>query len=122
MALKWTAILVAAVSATLCVTANVLVNALSDREVPVVINMLAIAAAGIGAVLAVVADLFERMNRRITALTEFLIARLNELDSKTGDRNSGFVEGYLLGQSQDPTVVPIGPRSRGRRMMTGGED
>ncbi|HEX5542233.1 MAG TPA: hypothetical protein VFX60_11845 [Micromonospora sp.] len=119
MALKWMAIVVAAVSVTLCVTANVMVTALSGREVPVVINMVAIAAAGIGAVLAVVADLFDRINRRITALTEFLIARLNELDTHAGDRNAGFVEGYLLRQNQEAAVVPIGSRGRGRRTMTG---
>lgn len=122
MTLKWMAIMVAAVSATLCVTVNVLVGALSHHDVPVVINMAAITAAGIGTVLAVVAELYDRISARITALTEFLIARLNELDTHAGDRNAGFVEGYLLSHGQDAAVVPIGPRARWRRAMTGGED
>ena len=46
------------------------------------------------------------------------MARLNELDSHAGDRNAGFVEGYLLGHQQDPTVVPMISRVGGRRVMT----
>jgi hypothetical protein len=122
MPLKWMAIVVAAVSVTLCVTANVLVGALNGREVPAVVNMLAIAAAGVATVLAVVADLHERINTRITALHEFLVDRLEELDTHAGDRNAGFVEGYLLSHSPDPTVVPIASRARGRRAMSGGDD
>lgn len=122
MTLKWMSIVVAAVAVTLCVTANVLVGTLSDGEAPVVLNVAAIGVAGVGVVLAVVADLHERVNGRITALTEFLIVRLNELDDHAGDRNAGFVEGYLLTREQDARVVPMGPRNRGRRVSTGGED
>lgn len=122
MALKWIAVVVAAVSVTLCVTANVLVSALTGREVPAVVNMFAIAAAGIATVLAVVADLYERINARITALHEFLVSRLEELDTHAGDRNAGFVEGYLLSHTPDPAVVPIGSRARGRRAMMTGSD
>ncbi|WP_329104391.1 hypothetical protein OG792_29555 [Micromonospora sp. NBC_01699] len=121
MTLKWTAVMVAAVSVTLCVTANVVLGTVNGAELPVVVNMIAITATGVATVLAVVADLHERLNERVTALTEFLIARLNELDSHAGDRNTGFVEGYLLSHP-DPAVVPIGPRMHGRRVMLGGDD
>jgi hypothetical protein len=122
MALKWMAIVVAAVSVTLCVTANVLVGALTGREAPAVVNMIAITAAGVATVLAVVADLHERIDTRIIALHEFLVSRLEELDTHAGDHNAGFVEGYLLSHSPDPAVVPIASRARGRRAMTGGDD
>ena len=122
MTLKWMAVVVAAVSLTLCVTANVVVGTVHGEPVPFLVNVFATTTAGTAIVLAVVADLHERLNGRITALTEFLIARLNELDNHAGDRNAGFVEGYLLSHSQDAAVVPIGPRLHGRRAMIGGDD
>ncbi|GAB3816032.1 hypothetical protein [Micromonospora zhanjiangensis] len=122
MTLKWMAVVVAAVSATLCVTANVVVGTVQGQQVPVIVNLVAVVGAGAGTVLAVVADLHERLDGRITALTEFLVARLNDLDDRTGDRNTGFVEGYLLSHGQDAAVVPIAPRMHGRRAMIGSDD
>jgi hypothetical protein len=123
MTLKWMAVVVAAVSLTLCVTANVVVWTTHGGDpVPFLVNVLALTTAGTATVLAVVADLHERLDARITALTEFLITRLNELDDNAGDHNSGFVEGYLLSRTQDSAVVPIGPRLHGRRAMLGGDD
>ncbi|MEQ4301182.1 hypothetical protein ABNF97_07300 [Plantactinospora sp. B6F1] len=123
MTLKWMAVVVAAVSLTLCVTANVVVGTVHGGDpVPFLVNVLAVTATGTAIVLAVIADLHERLNARITALTEFLITRLNELDRNAGDHNTGFVEGYLLSRNQDPAVVPIGPRLHGRRAMLGGDD
>jgi hypothetical protein len=121
MALKWGAVVVAAVAVTLCVTVNVVTAAVGAASVPTVINMVAIAVAGVATVLAVLAEMHARVNSRITALAEFLVARLNELDTHAGDRNAGFVEGFLLSQGQDAAVVPIGPRST-RRAMNGGDD
>lgn len=122
MALKWMAVMVATVAAALCVTANILVAALAGGGVPDVINMFAIGAAAVATVVAVLADLYTRIDGRITALTELLVTRLNELDTHTGDRNAGFVEGYLLSHGPDAEVVPIGPRRPGRRAMTGGDE
>jgi hypothetical protein len=121
VALKWGAVVVAAISVTICVTANVLVAALDAGTVPAVVNMMTIAATAVGVLLAVIAELYVRVNGRLTALAEFLVARLNELDTHAGDRNAGFVEGFLLSQGQDAAVVPIGPR-QGRRAMNGGDD
>jgi hypothetical protein len=79
-----------------------------------VVNLLALTAAGTAVVLAVIAELHDRLNDRITALTEFMVARLNEIEARTGDRNTGFVEGYLLNHGQqDAAVVPFGRRGRG---------
>ncbi|MGI5214245.1 hypothetical protein [Plantactinospora sp. CA-290183] len=123
MTLKWMAVLVATVSLTLFVTANVAVGTVHGDPVPFLVNVLAVAAAGTATVLAVVAELHERIDGRITALTEFLIDRLNELDHNAGDRNAGFVEGYLLSHGgKDSAVVSIGPRLHGRRAMLGGDD
>jgi hypothetical protein len=122
MTLKWIAVVLAAVSATLFATANVVVWALGGRAVPDVLNTAVIVVGGVAVVLAVLAQIHERINARITALTETLVAQLAELDSRTGDRNAGFVEGYLLSQSADAAVVPIGSRARARRAMSGGDD
>jgi hypothetical protein len=121
MALKWGAVLVAAVSVTLCVTVNVLTAALDAGSVSPIVNMGTIAVAAVATVLAFMAEMYARINGRITALAEFLVARLNELDTHAGDRNAGFVEGFLLSQGQDAAVVPIGPR-QGKRVMNGGDD
>ncbi|MGC5018515.1 hypothetical protein [Micromonospora sp. DT47] len=113
MTLKWWAVVVAAVSTTSCVTANVVIGAVEGEQIPLVVNLFALTTAGTAVVLAVVAELHERLNDRVSALTEFLVARLNEIETHTGDRNTGFVEGYLLSHGQDAAVVPFGRRGRG---------
>ena len=82
-------------------------------QLPLLVNLLALTAAGTAVVLAVVAELHDRLNDRLSALTEFLVARLNEIETHTGDRNTGFVEGYLLSHGQEAAVVPFGRRGRG---------
>ncbi|WP_432903285.1 hypothetical protein ACQP1S_04480 [Micromonospora matsumotoense] len=113
MTLKWMAVVVAAVSLTACVTANLVVGVRPGGQIPLVVNLFALTAAGTAVVLAVVAELHDRLNDRVSALTDFLVARLNEIEARTGDRNTGFVEGYLLNQGREATVVPLGRRGRG---------
>ncbi|MFC3504352.1 hypothetical protein ACFOOK_25755 [Micromonospora krabiensis] len=113
MTLKWLAVVVATVSVTLCVTGNAVTLAVNGGQLPLLVNLFALTIAGTSVVLAVLAELHERLNDRISALTEFLVARLNEIESHTGDRNTGFVEGYLLSHGQDAAIVPFGRRGRG---------
>jgi predicted component of type VI protein secretion system len=116
MALKWGAVVVAAVSITLFATANIIVSVQGTSEVPAAFNMATVAAASVGVVLAVFAELYTRVNGRINALAEFVALRLNEVDAHTGDRNAGFVEGYLLSHGEEAAaVVPFGQRAA-RRM------
>lgn len=122
MTLKWSAVVIAAVALTLGVTANIAVALIPGTRLPGAVNVLAITAAGSAVVLVVVADLHARLDARITNLTEFLVARLDELDSRGGDRNAGFVEGYLLGRQQDETVIPITVRGGGRRPIACRDD
>lgn len=112
MTLKWLAVVVGTASLTLCVTGNAVTLAVSGEQLPLLVNLVTLTATGTAVVLAVLAELNERLNDRISALTEFLVARLNEIESGTGDRNSGFVEGYLLRHGREATVVPIGRRGR----------
>ncbi|NJP32700.1 hypothetical protein [Micromonospora thermarum] len=113
MTLKWLAVMVATVSLTLCLTGNAVILAVNGEQLPLLVNLVTLTAAGTAVVLAVVAELHDRLNDRVSALTEFLVARLNEIETSTGDRNSGFVEGYLLSHSQEAAVVPFGRRGRG---------
>ncbi|MGC4852021.1 hypothetical protein ACLQ24_01180 [Micromonospora sp. DT4] len=113
MTLKWWAVVVATVSLTLWATGNVVTLAVNGGQLPLLVNLLALTSAGTAVILAVVAELHERLNDRISALTEFLVARLTEIETHTGDRNSGFVEGYLLSHGQEAAVVPFGRRGRG---------
>src|ERR1700754_2956952 len=108
MALKWGAVVVSAVSVTLFASANIIVGVLDRSEVPSAFNMATVAIASVGVVVAVLAEMYPRINGRITALVEFMASRLKELDAHTGDRNAGFVEGYLLSHGDEPgTVVPL---------------
>jgi hypothetical protein len=113
MTLKWWAVVVAVVSLTSAVTGNVVIGVIDGGQLPLVANLFALTVVGTAVVLAVVAELHDRLNDRITALTDFLVARLNEIEAQTGDRNTGFVEGYLLSHGQEAAVVPFGRRGRG---------
>ncbi|MFI6779759.1 hypothetical protein [Micromonospora sp. NPDC050276] len=113
MTLKWLAVVVATVSVTLWATGNTVTLVVNGGQLPLLVNLFALITAGTAVVLAVVAELHERLNNRISALTEFLVARLNEIENHTGDRNTGFVEGYLLSHGQEAAVVPFGRRGRG---------
>jgi hypothetical protein len=123
MALKWTGVLVAAISVTLFATANVLVVVVGGESVPAVLNMVTAVAAGTAVVVAVAAELYNRLDSRLNALTDLVLTRFDDLASHTGDHNAGFVEGYLLRRGEDAAIVPLGPRSaHHRRAVTRGGD
>lgn len=117
MALKWISALVAVASLAAFATANAVAAMVSNSGVPDPVNLVLVAAAAAGTVLAVVAELYQRVDARLTLLSDFLVTRLDELEASGADRNAGFVEGYLAGQGTggDASVVPIptrGPRPR----------
>jgi predicted component of type VI protein secretion system len=115
MALKWGAIVVAVVSITLFASSNIIVGLLNERDLPVAFNLATIAAATAGVVVAVLAELYNRITVRLNALAEFVAARLNEVDAHTGDRNAGFVEGYMLSHGEEAgAIVPFASRSARR--------
>ncbi len=112
MALKWSGILVAAVMATLTVTAN-LFNT-GRPGVPTILNVVGIAALVGAVVVAIAAELYSRIDTKLNGLTELVRERFDRLDAETGDRNSGFVEGYLLSHGPEASVIPM-PNRPGRR-------
>lgn len=111
MALKWAGILVAVIALTLAVTANLLDT---GKPLPAMVNFAVIVVAAVATVVAIVADLYVRIDTKINKLHATLVARFDRLDAETGDRNSGFVEGYLLGHPSDAAVVPMTPRTSRR--------
>jgi hypothetical protein len=120
MALKWGAAVVAVVSATLFVSSNIIVLMLGENELPVAFNLATVAAASVGVIVAVIAEMYNRVNGRLNALAEFVAARLNEVDAHAGDRNAGFVEGYMLSHGEEAgAIVPFTGRAARR---TGGYD
>jgi hypothetical protein len=109
---KWTGVLIAAVVVPLTLTINVVVEALTDREVPTVINAFALTSAGVAAVAALVAEHHERS----VAALKSVIDRFDEVEERIGDYNTGFVAGYLLSIDRDPAaVVSMVPRGTTRR-------
>ena len=83
---------------------------LTPHTVPDAINVLAVGVSATCCVMAFCAHLFERVNAKLDLMFQVLAARLDELEGRVGDRNSGFVEGYLLRHTPDASVVPLAPR------------
>ena len=122
---KWAAVLVAVVTIALDALANLLLATLTPHAVPEVVNLFALALAGIAAIFAFGLDLALRMQARFDLTIELMTRRFEELEARIGDRNSGFVEGYMLGRSPEmpvpeASVVPLVPR--GPRRTHHGED
>jgi hydrogenase/urease accessory protein HupE len=122
VAFKWTGILIVVVSVTLDVTSNLILVTLTTYEVPQVLNIAAAVLTVIGVLTALAAHLHQRAEARMTRLIEIMIGRVDELETRIGDRNSGFVEGYLLGHGPEASVVPLAPRGLTRRVVTSAED
>lgn len=118
MALKWAGILVAIVAVTATATANILAG--TDTGVPVAANLVGVTTAAAGAIVAIVAELYVRVDTKLDRILELVITRFDELDAGTGDRNTGFVEGYLAGHPPERSVLPLAPR--GRRVAGMGDE
>jgi hypothetical protein len=112
---KWAAVLVAVVISALDVLANLLLAILTPHAVPVIVNLFALAIAGVAAIFAFVAYLAVRTEAKIETVVGLLTRRLEDLEARVGDRNSGFVEGYMLSHtidSPEASVVPLASRTR----------
>jgi hypothetical protein len=114
MPLKRAAVVAATVAVTQCLTVNILVGALTGGEVPVIVNLFAVAAAVVSTLVAVQAEFHSRTEDRLNALTDFLVTRLSEIDENNREYHAGFVEGYLLKHGRDGTVRPLASPGNGR--------
>jgi hypothetical protein len=114
MSFKWAGILVGTLAAALAAMANVLVASLTEYSVPGVVNDFAIAVAATGLAVGFTAHACAQLNTRLELTVELLVRRLEEVEDRVGDRNTGFVEGYLIGHGNEATVIPLVPNG-GRR-------
>ncbi len=114
--------LVAVVSLSAFVTANVVTTATGSRAIPLAVNAALVAASSAGAVLAVVAELYRRLDSRLELLSDFLVVRLADLEARAADRGAGFAEGYLAGQSERASVVPLPKRAARPRLSSNPDD
>jgi len=114
---KWLGGLVAVLCVALDLLANLLVQAMSGRWVPDVINVFAVGTAAVALVTTLGLHLFDRLEAKVDRLSESLAGRMDELTQRVGDRNSGFVEGYLAGQGRDGAVVPLAQRGPAWRSL-----
>ncbi|BCB80827.1 hypothetical protein GCM10022251_00420 [Phytohabitans flavus] len=115
MTLKRAALVSAAIAITQCLTVNILVGVLTGGQVPAIVNLFTLAMAAVSIIVAVQAEFHCRTQERLSALTDFLVSRLSEIDDRTNDHNAGFVEGYLLSHGRDSTVRPLTSPGNGRR-------
>jgi hypothetical protein len=122
MAFKWAGTLIAVVSIALDGMANLLLMTVTTLGVPQVVNAAAVGMAVVGVLVAFLAHLHERTNHKLDHYMNLVVGRVDELENRIGDRNSGFVEGYMLGHGPDAPVVPLAPRGLGRRAVTSVDD
>ncbi|MEN3305851.1 MAG: hypothetical protein V7603_2053 [Micromonosporaceae bacterium] len=120
MGFKWAGIISGTLAVGLVAMANVLLAALTRYTVPNVVNDFGIGLAAAGGAIAVSAHLFEQVNRKLDLMVDLFVARLEDLENRVGDRNTGFVEGYLLNQSREASVVPFTQHHLTRRGNGGG--
>jgi hypothetical protein len=109
MGFKWAGIFGSTLTVALLVLANVLVETMTRYQVPNVVNDFGIGLAAASMAVAFSAHLFGQVNRKLDLMVDLLVARLEDLESRVGDHNSGFVEGYLLNQNREASVVPFAP-------------
>jgi hypothetical protein len=122
---KWVAVLVAVVTVALDTLANLLLATLTAHSVPDVVNLFAAALASVAAVIAFGAYLAARLDARLDLIVELLTGRFEELETSVGDRNSGFVEGYMLGHAAEaavPEAAVVHLAPRGPRRVQHGDD
>jgi hypothetical protein len=122
---KWAAVLVSVVTVALDTLANLLLETLTPHVVPDVVNLFALTLAAAGAVIAFGAHVAMKFDAKLDLIVELLTTRLEELENRIGDRNTGFVEGYMLSHTTE-TSIPEAPvvqlTPRGPRRVHHGED
>jgi hypothetical protein len=96
--------------------------ATGTRAIPFAVNAALVAASAAGAVVAVIAELYRRLDARLETLSDFLVVRLADLEARAADRGAGFAEGFLAGQSERASVVPLPKRATRPRVSSNPDD
>jgi hypothetical protein len=118
VAFKWTGVLIAVVSVALDGLANLLLATLTTHQVPAVFDAYAVGLATIGLLVAFLSYLYERIENRLETCVNLLLDRFEEAESRIGDRNAGFAEGYMMSHTPEAPVIPLAPRGLARRAVS----
>jgi hypothetical protein len=102
---KWAGILTGTLTFALIGLANVLVASMTRHTVPPVVNEFGAAIGAAGIMIAFVAYLHDLTSRKVDRISELFAARMEDLEARVGDHNTGFVEGYLASQGRE-AVAP----------------
>jgi hypothetical protein len=105
MTLKWVSAIGAAASMGVFATANVL-----SAGVPFAVNLALVATWAGGAILAVMAELYERLDIRLNAISDFLVTRFDEVSGHLEDLDGRTAEREPADVLPDRAVLPMAPR------------
>ena len=103
---KWCTALVCVLAVALAVLVNVLITARGSEELPEVVNTYAVGVAVTAGLATLLLHLHSLLDAKLNLTIEVLISRFDDVTERVGDRNSAFIEGYVLGREPDPLPTP----------------
>ena len=103
---KWSTALVCVLAVALAVLANVLVTTWTSDNLPEVVNTYAVGVAVTAGLATLLLHLHGRLDAKLNLTIEVLVSRFEDVNERVGDRNSAFIEGYVLGREPDPSPAP----------------
>jgi hypothetical protein len=118
MAFKRASALISVATLTLDALANLLLAPLTRHAVPDVVNLFAVGGGMAAAVVAFVAHFCGRLDAKLDLTIELLVGRLDEVETRIGDRNTGFIEGYLSRRDLVTPMAPLSPHGPSVRATT----
>jgi hypothetical protein len=107
MGFKWAGILAGALTAALLALANILLVSFTTYHVPGVVNDFGVGLAAASTAIAFSAHAYNQLATKLDLTVELLVRRLEDLENRVGDHNTGFVEGYLASHGREASVVPL---------------
>lgn len=100
---KWSTALVCALAVALALLTNVFIT---SHHLPAPVTLYAVAVALAAGLATLVLHLHSRLDARLDLTIEVLVSRFDDVNERVGDRNSAFIEGYVLGREPDPQPAP----------------
>jgi hypothetical protein len=104
---KWAGILCGTLTFALVGLANVLLASLTRYAMPAAVNDLGAGVAAASTVIAFGAHMHGLTERKLDRILDLFATRVEELENRVGDYNTGFVEGYLASQGRETMIAPV---------------
>jgi len=99
---KWSTALVCVLAVALVLLTNVF---LTSHDLPALVSLYAVAVALSAGLATLLLHLHSRLDAKLDLTIEVLVSRFDDVNERVGDRNSAFIEGYVLGREPDPQPV-----------------